>query len=227
MKLYVCYGTWRRPTPLIAKDPHPCGVAHEALEDAGYEPDVVRALGWVALPGFLNQTPGRRKVKELTGEYSCRCWSPIRTRSSQGPGDRGLGEGEPGPFERLVRARTKLAGGLVLGATLLGFAGSASAGTHALADRTYYGTVPKTNVAVLVKTDPIPKNKPGGGRPRPGCRDRVRRPPRPGQSEVRLHPARERLHDEPTGSSRAGATPATAHSTPSGRFGACWAIGSR
>lgn len=46
---------------------------------------------------------------------------------------------------------------------LLGFAGNASAGTHALADRTYYGTVPKTNVAVLVKTDPIPKNKPGGG----------------------------------------------------------------
>lgn len=70
MKLYVCWGTWRRPTPLIADDPHPCGVAHQALEDAGHEPDVVRAMGWVALPGILNQTPGRRKVRELTGEYS-------------------------------------------------------------------------------------------------------------------------------------------------------------
>lgn len=70
MKLYVCWGTWRRPTPLIAKDPHPCGVAHEALEEAGYEPDVERCYGWVAMPDLLNATPGRRKVKELTGELS-------------------------------------------------------------------------------------------------------------------------------------------------------------
>jgi hypothetical protein len=54
-------------------------------------------------------------------------------------------------------------------AALLGFAGSASAaGSHALADRTYYATVPKSNVAVLVKTDPIPKNKPGGGAAKTG-----------------------------------------------------------
>ena len=70
MKLYVCWGTWRRPTPLIASDPHPCGVAHQALEDAGYEPDVVRSLGYDALPGIFNATPGRRKVKELTGSIT-------------------------------------------------------------------------------------------------------------------------------------------------------------
>lgn len=45
-------------------------MAHQALKDAGYEPEVVRAYGWVALPGILNATPGRRKVKELTGELS-------------------------------------------------------------------------------------------------------------------------------------------------------------
>jgi hypothetical protein len=67
--LYVCWGTWRRPTPLVSKDPHPCGVAHQALEEAGYDPDVKHALGWIALPGILNQTPGRRKVKEMTGRY--------------------------------------------------------------------------------------------------------------------------------------------------------------
>ena len=71
MKLYVCWGTWSSPTPLVGGgDPHPCGVAHDALEEAGYDPDVVHALGWKALPGILNQTPGRRAVKKLTGDHS-------------------------------------------------------------------------------------------------------------------------------------------------------------
>jgi hypothetical protein len=43
-------------------------VAHEALKEAGYAPDVIRCFGWEALPGVFNLTPGRRKVKELTGE---------------------------------------------------------------------------------------------------------------------------------------------------------------
>jgi glutathione S-transferase len=43
-------------------------VAHEALLEAGYRPDIVRCYGWEALPRIFNQTPGRRKVKELTGE---------------------------------------------------------------------------------------------------------------------------------------------------------------
>ena len=68
MDLYVCWGTWRRPTPLVSDHPHPCGVAHQALEESGYEPEVKRTFGWIALPGILNQTPGRRKVKELTGQ---------------------------------------------------------------------------------------------------------------------------------------------------------------
>lgn len=69
MKLYVCWGTWkgRTPWPFGRAEAHPCGVADEALKDAGYAPDVVRCLGWEALPGLFNLTPGRRKVKELTG----------------------------------------------------------------------------------------------------------------------------------------------------------------
>jgi hypothetical protein len=41
MKLYVCYGTWRRVGPKS----HPCGLAYEALRDAGYAPQVIRSYG--------------------------------------------------------------------------------------------------------------------------------------------------------------------------------------
>jgi hypothetical protein len=70
VKLYVCWGTWRgaTPRPFRRAESHPCGVAHEALTEAGYAPEVVRCLGWEALPGIFNLTPGRRKVKQLTGE---------------------------------------------------------------------------------------------------------------------------------------------------------------
>jgi hypothetical protein len=51
-------------------NPHPCGAAEEALQVAGHDPDVVRALGWKALPGLFNMTPGRRRVKQLTGDIS-------------------------------------------------------------------------------------------------------------------------------------------------------------
>ena len=72
MRLYVCWGTWRGPTPRPFRqaESHPCGVAHEALQEAGYDPEVVRCLGWEALPGVFNLIPGRRKVKELTGEIT-------------------------------------------------------------------------------------------------------------------------------------------------------------
>ena len=61
MKLYVCWTThgdgW-----------HACGTAHTALREAGHRPDVVHALGWRALPDTpFNQTPGRRRAKQLTG----------------------------------------------------------------------------------------------------------------------------------------------------------------
>jgi glutathione S-transferase-like protein len=69
MKLYVCWGTWTgaTPWPFRRADVHPRGVAHQALREAGYEPEVIRCFGWEALPAVFNLTPGRRKVKELTG----------------------------------------------------------------------------------------------------------------------------------------------------------------
>jgi hypothetical protein len=70
MKLYVCWGTWKgaTPRPFRRANSHPCGVAHEALEEAGYDPEIVRCFGWEALPAIFNQTPGRREVKKLTGQ---------------------------------------------------------------------------------------------------------------------------------------------------------------
>ena len=60
MRLYVCYGTF-------AARGHPCGKAHAALKAAGHDPEVVRTYGcYHADPLF----PGRRKVKELTGNYN-------------------------------------------------------------------------------------------------------------------------------------------------------------
>jgi hypothetical protein len=70
MKIYVCYGTW---TAGKALHPHPCGEAHKALGEAGYEPEVVLSYGLGVLPGAINGlTRGRREVKELTGNY----WVP-------------------------------------------------------------------------------------------------------------------------------------------------------
>lgn len=70
MKLYVCWGTWKgaTPRPFRRAESHPCGVAHAALTEAGYEPEVVRCFGWEALPGIFNMTPRRREVKKLTGD---------------------------------------------------------------------------------------------------------------------------------------------------------------
>ena len=70
MKLYVCYGTFTFTT---RPGGHPCGNAYEALKGAGYEPKVVRTYGWGLLPDALNQTPGRREVKRLTGNN----WVPL------------------------------------------------------------------------------------------------------------------------------------------------------
>ena len=69
MKLYVCYGTWK---PAPRSGGHPCGRAYHALKDAGYDPEVKRVQGLGPLPSFL-QTPGRREVKRLTGNY----WVPV------------------------------------------------------------------------------------------------------------------------------------------------------
>jgi hypothetical protein len=64
VKLFVCYGTFKHaPRP----GGHPCGNAYHALKDAGHDPQVVLTYGYGLLPGFLNQTSGRREVQRLTG----------------------------------------------------------------------------------------------------------------------------------------------------------------
>ncbi|MDQ3740035.1 MAG: hypothetical protein M3389_03730 [Actinomycetota bacterium] len=69
MKLYVCWGTFPVPWPRRGASWRPgahfCKRAHDALRDAGHQPDVVRAYGFAFLPDL---TPGRRLVRRLTGE---------------------------------------------------------------------------------------------------------------------------------------------------------------
>ena len=65
MKLYVCWGTFSSPRP----GGHPCRNAHEALKDAGYDPEVVKSYGLTILPDTpFNQTEGRKAAKRLTGK---------------------------------------------------------------------------------------------------------------------------------------------------------------
>jgi hypothetical protein len=65
MKLYVCYGLFKSPRP----GGHPCRNAHEALVAAGYKPEVKKSYGLGLLPdAIFNQTPGRKRAKELTGD---------------------------------------------------------------------------------------------------------------------------------------------------------------
>jgi Glutathione S-transferase, N-terminal domain len=63
MKLYVCWGTFKAaPRP----GGHPCGNAHEALVEAGWDPEVEKVYGWGVLGSALNPTRG--KIRELTGQ---------------------------------------------------------------------------------------------------------------------------------------------------------------
>jgi hypothetical protein len=68
MQLYVCWGTFPSPRP----GGHPCRNVHNALTEAGYEPEVIKTYGLGALPDFLNPTRG--KVRELTGGSN---WVPV------------------------------------------------------------------------------------------------------------------------------------------------------
>ncbi len=63
MKLYVCYGLFKSPRP----GGHPCRNAHEALREAGYDPEVVKSYGLGIMPKALNMTKGRQEVERLTG----------------------------------------------------------------------------------------------------------------------------------------------------------------
>lgn len=62
MELYVCWGLFRSPRP----GGHPCRNAHEALTEAGWDPDVRKTYGLGILGDALN--PTRAKVRELTGQ---------------------------------------------------------------------------------------------------------------------------------------------------------------
>ena len=62
MKLYVCWGTFRSPRP----GGHPCRNAHEALNEAGWNPDVEKVYGLGILGSALNPTRG--KIRQLTGQ---------------------------------------------------------------------------------------------------------------------------------------------------------------
>jgi hypothetical protein len=64
MKLYVC---WDTKVSYFGIGPHPCGLAHKKLVEAGYEPEVIKARGWTKLPEFLNNSEGRRYVRERSG----------------------------------------------------------------------------------------------------------------------------------------------------------------
>ncbi len=69
MKLYVCWGTFPSPRP----GGHPCRNAHNALVEAGHSPQLVKSYGLGILPDALNQTAGRKRAKELTGDS----WVPV------------------------------------------------------------------------------------------------------------------------------------------------------
>jgi glutathione S-transferase len=65
MKLYVCWGTFPSPRP----GGHPCRNAHNALREAGWEPEVIKSYGLTTLPDNpFNQTHGRKEAKRLTGK---------------------------------------------------------------------------------------------------------------------------------------------------------------
>ena len=47
---------------------HPCHNAHEALKEAGYDPEVIKVHGLGVGPEFMHlKTAGRKEVEELTG----------------------------------------------------------------------------------------------------------------------------------------------------------------
>lgn len=62
MKLYTCYGTFKSRK----HGGHPCRNAYEALEAAGYDPEVVKTYGCFRTDPLF---PGRRRIKEKTGTY--------------------------------------------------------------------------------------------------------------------------------------------------------------
>jgi hypothetical protein len=63
MRLYICWGTFPAPW---RPGGHPCRNAHNALREAGWDPEITKVYGWGVLPDFMN--PTRKEVRELTGQ---------------------------------------------------------------------------------------------------------------------------------------------------------------
>jgi Glutathione S-transferase, N-terminal domain len=65
MKLYVCWGTFQTLRP----GGHPCHNAHEALRNAGHDPETVKVYGLGVGPKLFQwQTEGRKEVEALSGQ---------------------------------------------------------------------------------------------------------------------------------------------------------------
>ena len=64
MKLYICYGLFPSPRP----GGHPCKNAHDALREAGHEPEVIKTYGLGLLPEGVNRRTGRGEVIEKSGQ---------------------------------------------------------------------------------------------------------------------------------------------------------------
>jgi len=60
MDLYICYSA------LGPASYHPCAKAHKALTAAGHRPRLIRTYGCYGTDRFF---PGRRRIKDLTGNY--------------------------------------------------------------------------------------------------------------------------------------------------------------
>ena len=79
MKLYVCWGTFRSPRP----GGHPCRNAHEALREAGWNPEVEKVYGCGILGDSLNPTRARSATSRA--ELGARSSRPTTARSSRAP----------------------------------------------------------------------------------------------------------------------------------------------
>lgn len=69
MKLYICYGLFPSPRP----GGHPCKNVHDALKEAGHDPEVVKTYGLGLLPDSVNAKTGRGEVIAKTGQK----WVPV------------------------------------------------------------------------------------------------------------------------------------------------------
>ena len=64
VKLYVCWGTFGVPVA-----GHVCRNAHQALLEAGYDPEVIKVYGHGVGPRIFQwTTDGRREVERISGQ---------------------------------------------------------------------------------------------------------------------------------------------------------------